>query len=120
MALFKSKTITTDGRKWYYSICYKTINGERKRKKSKLYATKLEAQEAERQFLIANSINSKININFEEMYYQYLNYNKESVKGSTTYTKDSRIKNHILPYFRSKGLELYIFKENTLSYGETM
>jgi len=98
MAVFKAKTATKDGRRWYYSVCYLTANGERKRKKGQLYATKGEAQEAERQFL-AKQTHNRTDITFEEMYYQYLDYNKETVKGSTTYTKISRIKNHILPFF---------------------
>ena len=51
MAIFKSETVTKGGRKWYFSVCYVTANGERKRKKGQLYATKGEAQEAERRFL---------------------------------------------------------------------
>ena len=33
------------------------------------------------------------------MFYQYLDYTDESIKGSTKYCKYNRIKNHILPYF---------------------
>lgn len=98
MAIFKSKTSTKDGRKWYYSVCYISANGERNRKKSKLYITKPEAQEAERLFL--SNINSvKIKLTLEEMYYQYIDYADESIKGSTKYCKKNRIKNHILNYF---------------------
>ena len=98
MAIYKSKAVTRDGRKWYFSVCYLTANGERKRKKSQLYASKQEAGEAERQFLTEKSKN-RIDITFEEMYYQYLDYTEESIKGSTKYTKDSRIRSHIFNYF---------------------
>jgi len=98
MAIYESKKVTKDGRKYYFSVCCKTANGERKRKKGQLYATKSEAQEAERQFYIKNR-NKKIDITFEEMYYQYLDYTEEGIKGSTKYCKKNRIENHILPYF---------------------
>ena len=98
MAIFKSKAVTKDGRKWYFSVCYLAANGEKKRKKSQQYATKLEAQEAERQFLM-DSTNSRVDMTFEDMYYQYLEYTEESIKGSTRYCKNNRNKNHILNYF---------------------
>ena len=97
MAVFKSKTATRDGRKWYFSVCYLAANGERKRKKSQQYHTKQEAQEEERQFLIDKPHN-RIDITFEEMYHQYIRYTEESIKGSSKYCKNSRIKNHVLPY----------------------
>jgi len=98
MAIFKSKAVTKDGRKWYFSVCYLTANGERKRKKGQLYATKQEAGEAERQFLIEIKTD-RVDITFEEMYYQYINYAEESIKGSTKHCKNNRMVNHILPYF---------------------
>ena len=98
MAVYKSKAVTKDERKWYFSTFYLTANGKRKRKKSRQYASRLEAQDAERQFF--SDINPKrINITFEEMYYQYLEYADESIKGSTKYCKKNRIKNHVLDYF---------------------
>jgi len=98
MAIFKSKSVTKDGRKWFFSVCYLTANGERKRKKGQLYATKGEAQKAERQFLIDKSHN-RVDITFEEMYYQYINYADEYIKESTRHAKENRVKNHILNYF---------------------
>ena len=98
MAITKSKAVTKDGRKYYFSVCYLTANGEKKRRKSQQYATKAEAQEAERQFLVDVKHN-RIDMTFEEMYYQYMNYAEESIKGSTKYCKDNRNKNHILNYF---------------------
>ena len=98
MAVYKSKAVTKDGRKWYFSIRYLTANGEQKRKKSQYYKSKPEAQEAEHQFLIEIKQN-KIDITFEELYNQYLSYAEESIKGSSKFCKDSRIRNHILPHF---------------------
>ena len=98
MAIYKSKAVTKDGRKWFFSVCYLTANGEKIRYKSKKFLTKQEAQDAERIFL-TNDTSSKVNITFEEMYYQYLDYTDEYIKGSTKYCKNNRIKKHIMPYF---------------------
>jgi len=103
MAVFKAKTATRDGRRWYYSVCYQTANGERKRKKGQLYATKGEAQEAERQFLLERTHN-RVDITFEEMYYQYIRYAEERIKGSTKYCKDKRIKNHLVAHFGNMNI----------------
>jgi len=100
MAIFKSKAVTKDGRKWYFSVCYLTANGERKRKKGQLYATKGEAQEAERKFLIdIPQTDNKADMTFEEMYYQYINFMEGRIKSSTKYGKNLCAKSHILPYF---------------------
>jgi len=98
MAVYKSKTATKDGRKWYFSVCYLTANSEKLRHKSKKFITRQETQEAERQFLIDKSQN-RIDTTFEEVYYQYLEYIEESIKGSTKHCRQNRIKNQILPYF---------------------
>jgi integrase len=98
MAVFRSKEATKNGKKWFFSVRYLAVNGEKVRHKSKKYIKKQEAQEAERQFLI-DSANSRIDITFQEMYYQYLDYTEESIKGSTKYCKNNRIKNHVLTYF---------------------
>jgi len=103
MAIFKSKAVTKDGRKWYFSVCYKTVYGERKRKKGQLYKTKLEAQDAERQFLMDKPQN-RFNITFKELYYQYINYTEESIKGSSKYCKNNRMRNHIFPYFENMNI----------------
>jgi len=98
MAIYKSKEVTRDGRKWFFSICYTKANGEKAREKSKKFITKQEAQESERQFLMNNK-HDEIDITFEELYHQYLDYAEESIKGSSKFCKNSRMKNHILPYF---------------------
>ena len=98
MAVYESKTATKDGRKWYYSVRYKKANGESDREKSKKFLTEAEAHKAERKFLDEVE-EKKIDITYEELYEQYINYIEESIKGSSTYTKKSRAKNHILNYF---------------------
>jgi len=98
MAVFKSKIATRNGRKWYFSACYMTANGERRRKKSGLYATKGEAQEAERTFLTTKTYDV-MDITFEKLYHQYMEYSGEIIKGSTKYQKNNLVKNHLLSYF---------------------
>ncbi|MCL2838162.1 MAG: site-specific integrase [Oscillospiraceae bacterium] len=108
MAVYESKTATKDGRKWYFSVKYIKVNGVKDRNKSKKFATEKQAQTAEIQFLVDNKIqqevgntNPKIDITFEEMYSKYLSYTdtEKRIKGSSKYSKISRIKNHILPHF---------------------
>ena len=47
MAVYKDKNKTSDGRAWYFNTYKKDLNGNNKKYKSKRYATKSEAQEAE-------------------------------------------------------------------------
>jgi len=103
MAIFKSKNITKDGRKWYFSVRYKNAHGEKMRKKSGNFATKQEAEKAERQF-INDKNDIKIAMTFEEMYNRYLDYVTESIKGSTLFNKRNRIKNHVLNYFGNMNI----------------
>jgi len=99
MAIFQSKAVTKDKRKWYFSVWYLSANGEKKRKKSQRYASRTEAQEAERNFLTDIIKHNRIDMTYREMYDQYLDYTEESIKGSTKYCKINRNKNHILNYF---------------------
>jgi len=81
-----------------FSVCYKKPNGEEDREKSKKFATKQKAQEAERQFLL-NIKEDRIDITFEEMYQQYIDYAEESIKESTKHCKNNRMNLHILAFF---------------------
>jgi len=123
MAVFKAKTATRDVRTWYYSVIYVTLSGEKDRKKSQRYLTRKEALEAERQFFIwqkhladeqrrAEEEKKKIYITFEEMYYKYIDYIEEGIKGSTKYSKNGRVKNHILTYLGS--LDIHDITVNTV------
>jgi len=98
MAVYKAKKATKDGRIWYFSVGYLAFNGEKKRKKSRRYMDEEEAQKAEEQFLNDLSYN-RTDMTFKEMYYQYIEYIEESIKGSTKYCKNNRVKNHVLPNF---------------------
>jgi len=111
MAVYQSKTATKKGEKWYFSVWYLTANGERKRKKSRKYFTKKQAQEAERLFLTEKTYD-RIDMTFEEMYLQYIEYADESIKGSTKYCKNNRIKNHIITYFGK--MNIYSITVNTV------
>ena len=75
---------TKDGRSWYYLCYYKDVYGERKRKKSKLFALKKDAIQAERDFL--NSVEDapiKSNMTIGDLKNDYLKYKKENVRISS-------------------------------------
>ena len=94
MAIFKSKAVTKDGRKWYFSVCYLAANGEKKRKKSRLYASRPEAQEAERQFLSSVSQIVCSDITYDELVNQFIIETKKQ-KESTIYTYEVDYNSHI-------------------------
>ena len=94
MAVFKSKAVTKDNRKWYFSIYYLTANGERTRKKSQKYKTRPEAQEAERQFINSISQITYSDITYNDLVNQFIIYTRKQ-KESTIYTYEIDYNNHI-------------------------
>lgn len=63
MAVFQDKeNKTKNGNSWYFSTYYKTIDGTRKKYKSKKFATKKEALDHERVFLLTLTDKLKIKI----------------------------------------------------------
>lgn len=117
MAVFKEKNkakITKDGRKWYYMVYYTDIYGIRKRKKSKLFMTKTEAEDAESEFRIKIKSTDEVdyNIKFETVYNEWLAYKKTQVKSTTYYGIKKNTKKHILEFF--KDFKLHSIKTNTI------
>ena len=51
MPISKSKTPTKDGRCWYFRVCYKDEFNNNQRYQSKKYLTKVEAKEAEAEYI---------------------------------------------------------------------
>lgn len=90
---------TCNGTKtWYYKVYKKDFNGVNKAYKSKKYATKHEAEEAERLFLMKrdNPLKKPFTLvadaYFEEMY--------KIRKESTVYSYENAYQNNILPFFK--------------------
>lgn len=117
MAVYQEKDKnrwTKDGRKWYYMLYYIDAYGNKKRKKSKLFATKESAKDAESEFRIKVKIQDEndINIQFETVLLEWLQYKKQLVKFTTYYKIEKGLKKHILPYF--KPYKLHAIKANIL------
>lgn len=119
MAVYEEKDKkkhTKDGRKWYYRVYYTDMYGNRKQKESKLYKTKLEAKEAESEFLIKIKTNDEtdLNISFETVFLEWLCYKKQFVKYSTFYKIESDMKKNVFPTF--KNFKLHSIKTNNLLF----
>lgn len=117
MAVYEKKDKkkqTKDGRKWYYRTYYTDMYGNRKQKVSKLYKTKLEAKEAESEFLINIKTNDEtdLNISFESVCIEWLHYKKQLVKYTTFYGIEKKVKKHILSVF--KKFQLHSIKTNQI------
>ena len=97
MAVYKDKNGT-----WYLSVRYVNWQGEHARKVKRGFATKREATEWERSFLLENAGN--LDMTFEAFVELYKKNLKERLKLSTWQTKVSIIDTKILPYFKKKKM----------------
>ena len=93
MLVFKNE----DNGTWYVMARYVNWKGERKQKCKRGFATKKEAQEWERMFLLQTS--SDLDMSFEAFTERYVNDIKNRLKENTWLTKEHIIRTKILPYF---------------------
>lgn len=110
MPVYKSKTEKTkDNKIWYFKCNYKDIEGNIRQKKSKKFATKEEATKEEAKFLLSiGENNQKSKITIYEIYNTYFfNDNNNINKESSLYTKEYRVRKHILPFFYNKKSDSY-------------
>ena len=98
MGVFKNKENGT----WLVQLRYTDWQGERKQKMKRGFATKREAQAWEREFLMQKQ--SDVNMTFESFAQLYEKDVKPRIKLNTWQTKESIIKQKILPYFGKKKL----------------
>ena len=88
MGVWKAKEKTKDGRCWYYDV---KIEG--KRYKSKKYATKKEAQEAERALYDEqNNMGDQTKMTLKDLFEDHYNYQKDKVKATTLCNYGKKIK----------------------------
>lgn len=107
--------ITKNGNTWYYRCYYTDKYGKRKQKESKKYATKKEAQIAERDFLKNTSTTDEIdyNVSFDIVYNEWLEYKKKAVKVTVFYNLKSSLDKNIYNYF--KDYKLHSIKINIIN-----
>ena len=98
MAAFKNK----DNGSWYVQFRYTDWKGERQQKLKRGFATKREALEWEREFLMEKQ--ADVNMTFESFVALYERDIKPKLKLNTWLTKESIIKKKILPYFAKRKL----------------
>lgn len=98
MAAFKNK----DNGTWYVQFRYTDWKGERQQKLKRGFATKREALEWEREFLMEKQ--ADVNMTFESFVALYEKDIKPKLKLNTWLTKESIIKKKILPYFSNRKL----------------
>ena len=98
MAAFKNK----DNGTWYVQFRYTDWKGERQQKLKRGFATKREALEWEREFLMEKQ--ADVNMTFESFVALYGRDIKPKLKLNTWLTKESIIKKKILPYFAKRKL----------------
>ena len=97
MGVFKNKENGT----WLVQLRYTDWQGERKQKMKRGFATKREAQAWEREFLMQKQ--SDVNMTFESFAQLYEKDVKPRIKLNTWQTKESIIKQKILPYFGKRS-----------------
>ena len=110
MSVNKSKEPTKDGRSWYFKTYYTTLSGETKQYKSRKYALKKDAEEAQRLFLMNTYNNTEFNdITFKDLINNYCDFQKDKVKVSS-YNNYHKNINHLSLLFKIK------IKDFTLSH----
>ena len=98
MAAFKN----TKNGTWYVQFRYTDWRGERKQKLKRGFATKHDALEWEREFLMQKY--ADVTMTFESFTELYKRDIKPRLKENTWLTKESIIKKKILPYFNKRKL----------------
>ena len=98
MAAFKNEKNGT----WYVQFRYTDWKGKRQQKFKRGFATKREAQEWEREFLMQKQ--ADVTMSFESFAELYEKDVKPRLKENTWLTKESIIQKKILPYFAKRRL----------------
>ena len=98
MAAFRNKQNGT----WYVQFRYRDWKGEQKQKFKRGFATKREAQDWEREFLLQKHAN--VDMTFESFIERYEADIRPRLKLNTWLTKENIIRKKILPYFKDRKL----------------
>lgn len=120
------KKWTKDGRSYYFKCYYTDMYGNRKPHRSKLYRLSSEAKEEERAFIkkwedyhknnskdIIEKNSEDQNIDFKEVYNEWLSLKKISVKGTTAYRLEKNLNKNILIFFEK--YKLHSIKRKTIN-----
>ena len=86
MPISKSKTPTKDGRCWYFRVCYKDEFNNNQRYQSKKYLTKVEAKEAEAEYISQmkfDPVKVPEKMTLEDLWESFIAYQDDKVRIST-------------------------------------
>ena len=117
----KQSEWTKDGRKWIFQTRYKDLEGKTRKYKSKKFATKTEAQEAERVFFLElDKYRPDTNMTFKDLYLAFYEYQKDKVKDTTLNTYKDRMRYmELLDNIKVKEFNLQhyeLWRKKILSY----
>ena len=102
MGVYKDKRVTQDGRCWYFKLRYNELDGTHTQKRSKKYATKKEAENAEFAFKMKlHSNENQANFTFEDMMNLFIDYKQDKVKETTYYNYGNK-KVYLKPLYKIK------------------
>ena len=87
---------------WYVSFYFQDWTGARKKKMKRGFATKKDALNWERQFLMQQT--ADLDMEFEKFVELYVTDKKERLRENTWSSKEHIIRTKILPYFKDKRL----------------
>ena len=114
MPVYKANMPTKDGRQYYYKCYYIDKYGAKRRYESKKYKGVRECERAERDFLI--NIEKKditnTDIMFKEVFEEWLEYKKNTIKITSFYCMKKKLYKHLYPFFEK--YKLHSIKVNTL------
>ncbi len=102
MAVYKDKWNGYKGQTWRVACYYTDWQGDRRRHEKRGFNTKKEAQEYERDFLLAAK--KDVNMSFDLFLDKYLTEIKPQMRLNSYSIKESIINTHIRPYFENKSL----------------
>lgn len=94
MPVYKDETGTKDGRKFYFIVSYKDIDGKYRNYKSVKYLTKRQASLAESKYMLSLGINKNSNITFNYVINELLVEKKDRLKPQS-YLKAENVYKHI-------------------------
>lgn len=87
---------------WYVQLSYKDWTGKQKHTCKRGFATKRDGQIWEQEF--KDKLSGASDMKFEQFAYLYLENMKARIKESTYVTKETIIKNRIIPFFKDKKI----------------
>lgn len=112
MPIYKDNEITKNGKSWFFKVNYQDAFGNNKQFRSKKFATKKEAQEAERNYLVTSTNKIEDNkMTFKDLYDDFRKHNDRIMKPTTIYGYKNKEK-YIECFYKIKAKDFNIIQYN--------